>query len=68
MVFLRERLDRDGGWHGLPRDVAQWWRTREGLAVTQVEGDIRIIPRDGAFAEEATVAWVREEEIIIDGQ
>jgi hypothetical protein len=22
---------REGGWHALPRDVAAWWRTRDGL-------------------------------------
>lgn len=70
LVFLRERLDGDGGWHALPHDVAQWWRTREGLVVTQVDGEVTITGHDGAPAEEATVAWVREEgeDIIIDGQ
>lgn len=70
LVFLRQRLDRDGGWHALPRDVAQWWRAREGLAVTRSDGEVGITGRDGAPAEEATVAWVREEgqEIIIDGE
>lgn len=69
LVFLRERLDRDNGWHALPRDVAQWWRAREGLTVTQAQGDVQITGRDAASAEEATVAWVREEGegIVIDG-
>lgn len=68
LIFLRERLDQDRGWHCLPRDVARWWRTREGSAVTQDDGEIRIIGRAGAAAEDATVAWVREEGegIVID--
>ncbi len=68
LVFLRELLDRDRGWHALPRDVAQWWRTREALAVTRAGDDVRIVGRDGAPAPDATVAWVREEggDIVID--
>lgn len=70
LIFLRERLDRDDGWHALPRDVAQWWRTRAGLAVSRADGEVRITGRDGAPAEEATVGWVREqgEGIVIDGR
>lgn len=69
LAFLRERLDRDDGWHALPRDVAQWWRTREGLAVTRSDGEVRITARDGASVVQATVAWVRAEGegIVIDG-
>jgi peptidoglycan/xylan/chitin deacetylase (PgdA/CDA1 family) len=68
LVFLRERLDGEGGWHALPRDVAQWWRKREGLAVTEEDGHVRIAGPGDAPAKEATVAWVREEhgDIVID--
>jgi hypothetical protein len=31
LIHLRERIDRDRGWHALPREIATWWRTRARL-------------------------------------
>jgi peptidoglycan/xylan/chitin deacetylase (PgdA/CDA1 family) len=31
LAYLRGRVDRDAGWHALPRDVAAWWRARRAL-------------------------------------
>lgn len=53
LAFLRGLLDRRGGWHALPRDVAAWWRRRAALSVQAAEDD-----------PEAAVAWVSER----DGQ
>jgi len=50
--FLEYLSRQEGGWWALPRDVAQWWREREGL---QVVGD-RVV---GPGAERASVAWAR---------
>jgi hypothetical protein len=32
-AFLHYLTGRRDGWHALPRDVARWWRQREGLSV-----------------------------------
>lgn len=60
--YLRARLDADGGWHALPREVASWWRARAGL---RIEGDgeaAHIQAEDGlaGYRERATVAWAHE--------
>src|ERR1700690_4080785 len=31
--YLRERIDAQGGWHALPREVASWWRNRAEMSV-----------------------------------
>lgn len=54
LAHLAER--RDAGWIALPRDVASWWRQRDGLAIA-ADGTITG-PTDYA----ATVAHVREHE------
>lgn len=54
LAHLAER--RDAGWIALPRDVARWWREREGLAVAP-DGSI-----SGATSYAATIAHVREHE------
>ncbi len=56
LEFLSRRKD---GWHALPKEVAQWWKTRAGLRCESAPGeDPRIVggPHDGA-----TVAYAREE-------
>lgn len=65
--FLRERLDREAGWHALPREVAAWWKTREALSV-ETEADGTRVVGPGANANGAAVAWAREVdgEILID--
>jgi len=50
--FLEYLAGQDGGWHALPREVAEWWRTRERLRLV---GD-RV---EGPGSERATVAWAR---------
>lgn len=34
--FLRFLRAQEGGWHALPREVAQWWKTRSALDVETV--------------------------------
>jgi hypothetical protein len=63
LAYLRERVDRDHGWHVLPRDVASWWKAREALRVAGADGAARI--EGGAstgYAARATVAWASEED------
>jgi hypothetical protein len=60
--YLRGRLDRDRGWHALPRDVASWWKARDRLRVDGADGAARIEgdPSADGYAERATVAWASE--------
>jgi peptidoglycan/xylan/chitin deacetylase (PgdA/CDA1 family) len=48
----------EGGWHALPRDVAQWWRRRAELTAALARGE----PLDAYAVESvgATVAWAYE--------
>jgi peptidoglycan/xylan/chitin deacetylase (PgdA/CDA1 family) len=55
LAHLRERIDRDGGWHALPRDVAHWWSAR--AAVTDESG---VAVPGAALPGEATTADVSE--------
>ncbi|MGZ4201066.1 MAG: hypothetical protein ACXVRH_03295 [Thermoleophilaceae bacterium] len=68
--YLRERIDRDAGWHALPREVAAWWRVRERLAVAGADGAPAIAgaAADDPLAARAAVAWAAErgERIAID--
>jgi peptidoglycan/xylan/chitin deacetylase (PgdA/CDA1 family) len=63
--FLVYLAEQEGGWHALPRDVAQWWRTREGLRLEEVRSQVRVT---GEGAERASVAWARAvgTEIVLD--
>ena len=47
----------EGGWHALPRDVAAWWRVRDGL---RIEGEGAAARVAGPGAERATVFLARE--------
>jgi len=53
-AFLDFLAQHDDGWHALPRDVARWWRQRDGLSIAA----------DGAVAGmtdyAATVAYASE--------
>lgn len=49
LVYLRERIDRLGGWHALPRDVAGWWRARSELADRDVAAGA--LPHGASLAE-----------------
>jgi hypothetical protein len=56
----------EGGWHALPRDVAAWWRLRDGLRCVQGEdGSARV---EGSGAERASVAHatVDRGEMVLD--
>jgi peptidoglycan/xylan/chitin deacetylase (PgdA/CDA1 family) len=58
--FLGFLASRAGGWHALPRDVAQWWKDRSLLKCRRDErGEARIAgPRPAAG--EPTVMWAEE--------
>ncbi len=49
---------QSGGWHALPREVADWWRSRNGLRCELDSGRARI---DGPGAERATVIYARQD-------
>lgn len=55
--FLRAMAERDHLWHALPRDVAAWWRQRDGRAADSTPGRIRIgdSPADVEFEPPASV-------------
>jgi peptidoglycan/xylan/chitin deacetylase (PgdA/CDA1 family) len=54
--FLEYLSAQSDGWHALPREVAQWWRTRERLSCVQAGGSPRV---EGPGAERASVAWAQ---------
>jgi peptidoglycan/xylan/chitin deacetylase (PgdA/CDA1 family) len=55
--YLAWLAEQEGGWHALPREVAQWWKDRETLElVTDEDGTVRIVG-DEAAAARATVSW-----------
>lgn len=57
--FLEFLSQRKGGWHALPKEVAQWWKTRAGLRCETAPGEApRIV---GKPCDAATVAFAREE-------
>lgn len=54
---LLAHLSARDGWHALPRDVAQWWKTRDGLRCrVDEDGNAHV---EGPGAERACVAWAR---------
>ncbi len=54
-------LNRRGGWHALPREVAEWWKERAALTCSMGEdGEVRV--EGGAAAERATVGWASVDE------
>lgn len=56
--FLRSQT---GGWHALPRDVADWWKRRSSLEC-RWDSDGAHIVGPQADAADATVAWAHEED------
>jgi peptidoglycan/xylan/chitin deacetylase (PgdA/CDA1 family) len=60
--YLGSRLDNEHGWHALPRDIASWWKAKDGLRIEGPEGAERIGADNGAgaYLERATVAWAHE--------
>jgi len=62
LAYLRERIDRDRGWHVLPREVASWWKAREQLHVAGADGGARIVGGAGSgYTARATIAWASEQ-------
>jgi hypothetical protein len=53
-AFLAYLAEHDDGWHALPRDVARWWRDRDGLSIA-AGGQVV-----GSTAFGATVAYASE--------
>jgi peptidoglycan/xylan/chitin deacetylase (PgdA/CDA1 family) len=60
--FLVYISSQRNGWHALPRDVAQWWRTRDALDCEERDGTARVV---GPGAERASVAWARADRAAI---
>ena len=56
--FLEYLARQRDGWHALPREVAQWWRTRSALRCVEDEHGAHV---EGEGSERATVAWARAE-------
>jgi hypothetical protein len=68
LAYLRGQIDRDHGWHALPREVASWWKARAALHVARASGEtVRIEGGSGAdgYVERATVAWAHERDGVI---
>lgn len=56
--FLEYLAAQRDGWFALPREVAAWWRTRDGLRCVEDDGETRI---EGEGADRARLVWVRGE-------
>jgi peptidoglycan/xylan/chitin deacetylase (PgdA/CDA1 family) len=54
--FLAYLAEQGDGWHALPREVAEWWRTRAGLSVVERDGHAQVT---GPGAERASLSWAR---------
>lgn len=52
--FLEYLAAQRDGWCALPREVAEWWRTRDGLRCVEDGEEARI---DGDGAERAALTW-----------
>jgi hypothetical protein len=56
LEWLSALIHRGGGWHALPRQVAEWWRQRAALSCSTAQsGEVRI--EGGPGAERAVVGW-----------
>jgi hypothetical protein len=55
--FLEYLVGHQSGWNALPWEVADWWRTREGL---RLERDGATVWIDGEGAERANIDWASE--------
>jgi hypothetical protein len=59
LEFLRAQV---GGWHALPREVAEWWKERESLECRDdADGGVHIVGPRAAVAD-ARVMWAREKD------
>ena len=60
LAYLRRLIDREAGWHALPRDVAEWWRLRAQFTVEESGDGARVrASTSGRFAP--SVVWARED-------
>lgn len=55
--FLAHMTKQRDCWHGLPRDVAAWWKAREGMRCTLDGDDARV---SGDAEGRAAIWWVSE--------
>jgi peptidoglycan/xylan/chitin deacetylase (PgdA/CDA1 family) len=58
--FLSFLRGCEGGWHALPREVAQWWKARAQLVCAQSPQGAMVEGPDGAAQRRATLAWASE--------
>lgn len=61
--FLSFLAATRGGWHALPREVAQWWRMRSRLSCEQGPDGPRIV---GEHDGSATVAWAVQRDHVVE--
>ena len=69
LAYLRERIDAERGWHALPREIAEWWRARSRMEVSEPPGEPRIVGAEGSsWSERASLAhaYERDGAIAID--
>jgi hypothetical protein len=58
--FLRFLKEQQGGWHALPREVAQWWKTRSTVDVEAIASGAGEAGED-VLAPRPTLAFAIEE-------
>ncbi len=67
LAWLSELNRSGGGWHALPREVAEWWKQRAALSCAGEDGGVRV--EGGPAAARAAVGWARREgsgEVVLD--
>jgi hypothetical protein len=57
--FLQGMKNEPGFWHALPKQVARWWRDRQGSQLVQADSGWRI---EGPAAEQGRVMRVAKED------
>lgn len=63
--FLEYLAAQEGGWYALPREVAEWWRTRAGLRCVE-DGEEARIHGDGAERAGLTWACLEGDEVVLE--
>lgn len=56
LAHLRDRVESDGLWAALPREVTSWWRARSRMRLSETDGG-RHIEGDGADRAKIAHAW-----------
>jgi len=64
--FLAFLAAQPGGWRALPRDVAQWWRQRESLAVVSGPDGLPRLAGTSDYAATIAHAYERDGRIAFD--